>query len=255
MNLRLGNKRRERFVRQPRKERLRRRPLTHQKSAIEQLRLQNKYRTLITRIAPVGLKPVHEIGTGVDFVYSSIKIDQKFSFGVLGENKILARVNEHANSGEQKLINESNWMMVVHQSGKVDFFETKKMAEFIQRNFGSLQRLNRVISKNPHVECAVDLEQFYRDSITNPKIISVDLELTKLSQNGEPNQYSIEKMKKRLSQALERVKSENYKNLIPQKPKTHGESYGNIYKLRYNPSRGQTTPTVPKPTKRQRGLR
>jgi len=255
MNLKQGNKRRERFVRQLRKEKLRRRPLTHQKSAIEQLRLQNKFRTLITRIAPTGLKQVHEIGTGVDFIYSSIKIDQKFSFGVLGENKILARVNEHANSGEQKLINESNWMMVIRQSGKVDFFETKKMAEFIQRNFGSLQRLNRVESRNPHIECAVDLEQFYKDSITKPKIISVDLELAKLSQNGEPNQYSIEKMKKRLSQALEKVKSENYKMLAPQKPKTRAGVYGNTYKLRYNPSRGQTTPIVPKLTKKQRGLR
>lgn len=129
--------------------------------------IQNRLRGILEKIRPRSMKPVREKGTGVDFVFAKIKIDQKFSFGSLGENVIKIRV------AERKLLNESQWTMCITKKGTAVFFPTRRLTNYVSREMGTIQK-SLLIKKSKYSEHSVSLTDFFESEGVKP----IECELT-----------------------------------------------------------------------------
>lgn len=127
---------------------------------------QNRLREILERIRPRALKPVNEVGTGVDFTFVGIKIDQKFSFGALGNNNIKIRVKN------KELLNQSDWTLCINNSGKAILFPTRRLANFVLRE-NEIIKKNLLIDKGSFSEHSVSLEHFFESEAVKP--ITCDL--------------------------------------------------------------------------------
>lgn len=116
--------------------------------------IQNQMRKKLKQIKPFEMKQVEDNYTGVDYIYNQTKIDQKFSFGDLGENAIIIRTKN------RRLLNASDWTMIINKNEKIEFFETKKLADFVRKNWGIVQK--NLIEKNwEHEKYKICLDEFY----------------------------------------------------------------------------------------------
>ncbi len=116
---------------------------------------QNNLRSKLKKIKPSLMQPIEDNEFGVDYFFNGITIDQKFSFGALGENTIKIRVRK------RKLLNKSNWTMIVNKKGEIEFFETEKLADFVRKNWGIIQK-HRLEEKKDYTSYAVKLNDFYK---------------------------------------------------------------------------------------------
>ncbi len=115
---------------------------------------QNVIRAMLTRMRPKEMKPIEDAHYGVDYLYNGTTIDQKFSFGGLGENTIKVRVRN------RELMNNSDWTMIINSKWETELFETSKLAQFVKKNWCLVQR--RLIEKKyTYSAYAVRLEEFY----------------------------------------------------------------------------------------------
>jgi|GEM_PF-1370005 len=115
---------------------------------------QNALRAMLKRILPKEMKAIEDAHFGVDYLYNSTTIDQKFSFGALGENTIKIRVRNRG------LMNNSHWTMIINAKWETELFQTKKLASFVKKNWCIVQR-RLVEKKNLYSAYAVRLEEFY----------------------------------------------------------------------------------------------
>jgi hypothetical protein len=116
---------------------------------------QNELRRKLKQELPNEVRHIEDNHFGVDYEYRKIKIDQKFSFGALGKNTIKIRVNN------RNLINNSDWTMIINEEHKLEFFPTKKLALFVKKNWGIVQK-RLVERKGNYTEYAVKLEELYK---------------------------------------------------------------------------------------------
>lgn len=116
--------------------------------------IQNQMRKKLKQIKPFKMKPIEDNYNGVDYIYNKTKIDQKFSFGDLGENAIIIRTKN------RRLLNASDWTLIINKEEKIELFETKKLAEFVKKNWGIVQK--NLIEKNWEYEkYKINLGEFY----------------------------------------------------------------------------------------------
>lgn len=115
---------------------------------------QNILRKELLALLPKETTPIEDGRTGVDYIYFGTKIDQKFSYGALGDNHIKIRVKN------RRLINESNWTMIINKENAVELFETPKLEAFVRKNWGLVQK--RLIERKLlHTEYAISLKELY----------------------------------------------------------------------------------------------
>jgi hypothetical protein len=118
---------------------------------------QNSLRSNLKKILPNKTKHIEDTIYGIDYEYNGITIDQKFSFGDLGNNAIKIRARN------RKLINKSNFTLCINEYGEIEFFKTLALAKFVNKNWGIVQK-NRVDQKKDYVSYKVNLDDFYRIS-------------------------------------------------------------------------------------------
>ena len=116
---------------------------------------QNTIREFLKKILPREMKSINDNHYGVDYEYRGLTLDQKFSFGALGENTIKIRIRQ------RELINNSDWTMIINRNWGVELFETKKLALFVKRNWGLVQR-RLIEKKEEYFSYAVRLDELYR---------------------------------------------------------------------------------------------
>ena len=129
--------------------------------------IQNDMRRKLANLCPLGMRSVEDNYTGVDYLYHGIRIDQKFSFGDKGDNAIVIRTHK------RRLLNASDWTMILTREEKVEFFETQKLAEFVKKNWGIVQK-NLIEKTLDHEKYRIPLDSFYK----NEDITPVRAELT-----------------------------------------------------------------------------
>jgi hypothetical protein len=132
--------------------------------------IQNNLRRLLGEVRPRSMKPLEEEGTGRDYVFSGISIDEKYSFGHLKQGNIIVR------SKNKQLLNKSKWTMVIDINGKVRFFPTTKLAQYIEKNW---ERVNQSLleNKTKYKTHAINLEEF----IEHERPETITCQLTKKS--------------------------------------------------------------------------
>jgi len=115
---------------------------------------QNVIRAMLSRMRPKEMRPIEDAHYGVDYLYNGTTIDQKFSFGGLGENTIKIRVLN------RELMNNSEWTMIINSKWETEIFETRKLAQFVKKNWCIVQR-RLIEKKHTYSAYAVRLEEFY----------------------------------------------------------------------------------------------
>ena len=149
---------------------------------------QNEIRKKLKQTLPNGTIPIEDILYGVDYAYKGTTLDQKFSFGALGENTIKIRVQN------RRLLNKSEWTMIINKKKEIELFETEKLAGFVKKNWGIVQK--RLIGKkNEYAEYAVSLEELYAlENITpiTAQINTEELEKALTSAAQQKNIHAIE---------------------------------------------------------------
>ena len=131
---------------------------------------QNTIRSLLKKVLPKEIKHIEDNYYGVDYKYKGITIDQKFSFGELGNNTIKIRVRN------RELINKAEWTMIINKDWEMELFQTKKLAAFVRRNWGIVQR-GLVEKRQEYNSHSIRLEELYKfEEITPIK--------TKIEQNA-----------------------------------------------------------------------
>ncbi len=123
---------------------------------------QNTLRALLKEIRPIEMKPIEDPHYGVDYLYNGVTIDQKFSFGALGNNTIKIRVQRRG-----ELMNNSNWTMIINSNWETELFQTKTLAKFVKKNWGLVQK--RLIEKKENYTAyAINLNEFYKIERVTP---------------------------------------------------------------------------------------
>ncbi len=118
---------------------------------------QNSLRSKLKKILPREIKHIQDSTYGVDYYYNGITIDQKFSFGELGNNTIKIRAKN------RKLINKSDFTLCINEYGEIEIFKTNKLAKFVNKNWSMVQK-NWIDQKKDYVNYKVNLDDFYRIS-------------------------------------------------------------------------------------------
>ncbi len=117
---------------------------------LEQDSLRRKFRKQL----PFLVKTVEDNIFGVDYSYKGKKIDQKFSFGELGENTIKIR------TWQRRLLNKSDWTLVIDKEKEIELFETEKLASFVKKNWDLIQN-NTIERKEAYHAHTVNLDELY----------------------------------------------------------------------------------------------
>ncbi|MFA6268235.1 MAG: hypothetical protein WCW13_00045 [archaeon] len=130
---------------------------------------QNYLREYFKKILPEEIKTVEDPRYGVDYEYKGTTIDQKFSFGELGNNTIKIR------AANRKLLNKSNWTMVINKDCKIELFETKKLHLFVKKNWGLVQK-RLVEKKREYYSYAIRLDDLYKYEKVTPIVCEIEKE-------------------------------------------------------------------------------
>jgi hypothetical protein len=117
------------------------------------------------------MHPIEDNITGIDYIFGETRIDQKFSFGDLGENAIIIRTRK------RRLLNSSDWTLIINKNEKIELFETRKLAEFVKKNWGTVQK-NFIERGKNHEKYKIKLDEFYKTENILP--IETDLLENKL---------------------------------------------------------------------------
>lgn len=133
--------------------------------------IQNELRKKLIEIKPNNMKPIEDNVTGIDYIFGSTRIDQKFSFGDLGENAIIIRTRK------RRLLNASDWTLIINKDQKVELFQTRKLAEFVKKNWGIVQK-NFIEKAKNYEKYKIQLNEFYEKENIVP--ITTDLLENKL---------------------------------------------------------------------------
>ena len=96
--------------------------------------IQNQMRKELISSIPKEMSSVEDGEFGIDYYYKGISIDQKFCFGELGKDTIKIRVRK------KELLNKSDWTMMINENKEIMFFKTKKLKQFVKRNWGIVQK-------------------------------------------------------------------------------------------------------------------
>ncbi len=115
---------------------------------------QNKMREAFMQITPREMESIEDTHYGVDYIYRGIKIDQKFSFGGLGKDTIKIRVKN------RRLVNNSDWTMIINETWGLEFFETRKLEAFVRKNWALVQK-RLVEKKQYYAEYSIKLNELY----------------------------------------------------------------------------------------------
>lgn len=116
---------------------------------------QNSLRSEFKKAIPKNMKHIEDNIYGIDFEYNGITIDQKFSFGDLGNNTIKIRAKN------RQLINKSDWTLCINEMGDIELFPTHKLAEFVKKNWGIVAK-GRIEQKKDFVTYRINLDDLYR---------------------------------------------------------------------------------------------
>ncbi|MEI7961627.1 MAG: hypothetical protein WCI04_04805 [archaeon] len=119
-------------------------------------KIQNELRKLLEKIRPRSMKPVHEVGTGTDYIFAGKRIDFKFCFGELGENTIKVRMREN------ELLNNSDWSMICNQKGETLIINTSKIRDYVKMN-ASLMKKNVLLIKDTYTVHKLNLSKMLGD--------------------------------------------------------------------------------------------
>jgi len=131
--------------------------------------LQNEIRKEFSQILPKEMLPIEDTEYGIDYIYKGITLDQKFCFGALGDRTIKIRVRN------RNLLNKSDWTMIINKDKRIEFFETKKLAIFVKKNWGMVQK--RLVQKKEYYsEYAVKLAELYWTEKVTPYETSINEE-------------------------------------------------------------------------------
>ena len=131
--------------------------------------IQNNYRNEFKNIIPSIMREVEDNFYGIDYIYKNISFDQKFSFGDLGENVIKIRTQK------RRLLNKSDWTIVINKNKELEFFQTKKLEEYVKKNWCIVQK--RTIDKKKKYNCnLIYLDEFYNSENFVPIKISIENE-------------------------------------------------------------------------------
>jgi len=95
---------------------------------------QNEMRKELMNLLPQEMNSVEDSEFGIDYYYKGISIDQKFCFGDLGKDTIKIRVRK------RELLNKSDWTMMINENREIIFFRTKKLKQFVKRNWGLVRK-------------------------------------------------------------------------------------------------------------------
>lgn len=95
---------------------------------------QNEIRKALLEIIPKEMNSIEDSEFGIDYYYKGISIDQKFCFGDLGKDTIKIRVRK------KELLNKSDWTMMINENREIIFFKTKKLKNFVRKNWGLVQK-------------------------------------------------------------------------------------------------------------------
>lgn len=133
--------------------------------------IQNELRKKLIEIKPNNMHPIEDNITGIDYIFGETRIDQKFSFGDLGENAIIIRTRK------RRLLNASDWTLIINKEQKIELFQTRKLAEFVKKNWGIVQKNFIEKSKN-YEKYKIQLNEFYEKENVVP--ITTDLLENKL---------------------------------------------------------------------------
>jgi hypothetical protein len=131
--------------------------------------IQNQYRKKFRKNIPKEMREIEDNFYGIDYEFKGISFDQKFSFGDLGENTIKIRTKKRL------LLNKSDWTLIINRKKEIELFETKKLAEFVRKNWDLVQK--RTIEKkkqyNSHI---IHLDDLFR----NEDIVSIKTHIDSL---------------------------------------------------------------------------
>ena len=108
---------------------------------------------------------------GIDYEYRNITIDQKFSFGDLGENAIKIKTKN------KRLLNKSDWTLIINKNEEIELLETKKLAEFVKKNWDLVQRRTICKKRSYNAHIIKMNELYYTEKIT-PITLSLEKDLT-----------------------------------------------------------------------------
>lgn len=103
---------------------------------------------------------------GVDYLYKGLRIDQKFSFGSLGNHSIKIRTRN------RRLLNKSDWTMIINNEEELEFFETHRLADFVKKNWDIVQK-RTVEKKETYNAHSIKLDELYYQE----KIVPIKSEL------------------------------------------------------------------------------
>lgn len=165
-------------------------------AAHKDMQLQNSMRREFYNIRmSSALKPVKEIGSGVDFIHwftrkgkkHELRIDLKFSFGALGENDIKVRVSKDA----KRLLNNSDWVLALDRNRDMIVFPTAKLAEYVTKCWGTVSKARRE-EKWAYASYGINLAHFFAQMGVNPI-------------TAKMNPYGLEK-------ALQQMRAQQYAN-------------------------------------------
>ncbi len=131
---------------------------------------QNKMRSVLLEMIPKEMEIIEDAHFGVDYLYRGIKIDQKFSFGALGKNTIKIRVKN------RRLVNNSDWTMIINKNWELEFFETGKLEEFVRKNWSTVQK-RLVEKKKYYAEYSIKLDELYQLEKIEPLKANLEKEM------------------------------------------------------------------------------
>ena len=95
--------------------------------------IQNELRKKLIKIKPNNMKPIEDNITGVDYKFGKTKIDQKFSFGDLGENAIIIRT-------KKKITKRIGLTLIINKEQKLNYSKQENLLNLL-KNWGIVQKI------------------------------------------------------------------------------------------------------------------
>ncbi len=146
------------------------------RDVIKQNRLRARFRSIARSLSLIQVK---EVGTGVDYIAilrrrnkrKRVRIDIKFSFGLLGEGVIATRI------ANRRLINKADYAFAIGRNNQIHVFSIKKLEQYVRQNFGSLPTSKR-IDRGNHYVYPIKLIDFYNAMKIQPQIINLNINET-----------------------------------------------------------------------------
>jgi hypothetical protein len=174
--------------------------------------LKKNQRAIFETLTPNNFVRAGSERNGVDYKLlfkthkgiAKVTFDFKFSYGESGLRTICPRVERN------RLVNSSDWTMVMNRKGIIELFETKHLENFIRTKWGTVSKKNR-IEKKDYVMYPISLDTIYMAEGIKP------IKCLPTRKSIESALYLIETMHipKKVQKNLNKKESKKYK--IPNK--------------------------------------